>query len=219
MSPPRPSLFGLFKNLKGEFRTFIRQEIDLAKTEVSEKVSMIGKNSVSIAVGGFVAYAGLIVLLIGLGWLLGFAFTKAGLDPAMANFLGLAIIGLVIAGIGGALIAKGLSAFKKESIAPKRTLHTLQELKGGEKISVPEPDDKKEKDEFKFSSEELEDQVEQTEYQMGQTLDELGQRLSPRYINAQIKGRLQRNPYRAGGVALAIGVVSGLLLRRKMNHA
>ena len=178
---------------------------------------MVGKNVASIAIGGFIAYAGLIVLLIGLGWLLGFAFTKAGLDPAIANFLGLAIIGLVVAGIGGAFIAKALSAFKKESLAPKRTLHTLQELKGGEKLSMPEPDD--DKDETKFSSEELEDQVEQTEYQMGQTLDELGQRLSPRYINAQIKGRLQRNPYRAGGIALAIGIVSGLILRRKMTHA
>src|SRR4051812_36620668 len=68
-SPPRPSIIGLFKNLTGEFKTFIRQEVDLAKTEISEKVSMIGKNVASIAIGGFIAYAGLIVLLIGLGWL------------------------------------------------------------------------------------------------------------------------------------------------------
>jgi Putative Actinobacterial Holin-X, holin superfamily III/Protein of unknown function (DUF3618) len=216
---PKVSVLGLVRNLTGEFKTFIRQEIDLAKTEASEKVSMIGKNAVSIAIGGFVAYAGLIVLLIGLGWLLGFAFTRAGLDPALATFLGLVVIGLVVALIGAAFIFKALSVFKKESMAPQRTLHTLKELKGGEKMETANPKEHDQEEEMKFSSEELEDQVEQTEYQMGQTLDELGRRLSPKYINARIKGRLQRNPYRAGLVAIAAGVISGLLLRRKFQHA
>jgi len=209
---PKRSVVNLFKDLTVDFKTFIRQEVELAKTEVSEKVSMLGKNVASIAIGGFVAYAGLIVLLIGLGWILGFAFQKAGMEPALATFLGLAIIGLVIAGIGGAFIAKALSALKKESLAPKRTIHTLQEFKGGKTPEAPKP-------EFpKYSSEELEAQVEQTEYQMGATLDELGYRLSPKYINSRIKGKLQENPYRAGLIAVTIGVASGLLLRKKFRR-
>ena len=134
---PKTSLINLFKNLTADFKTFIHQEIDLAKTEISEKISMLGKNVASLAVGGFVAYAGFIVLLIGLGWLLGYAFQKAGLEPALATFLGLAIIGLVIAGVGGAFIAKALSALKKEPLSPKRTIHTLQEFKGGKTVASP----------------------------------------------------------------------------------
>ncbi len=210
---PKKSVLNLFRNLTTDFKTFIRQEIDLAKTEISEKISMLGKNVASIAIGGFIAYAGLIVLLIGLGWLLGYAFQKAGLEPALATFLGLAIIGLVIAGVGGAFIAKALSALKKEPLSPKRTIHTLQEFKGGKTVAAPEPE------EPKFSSEELEAQVEQTEYQMGATLDELGYRLSPRYLKAQLKGKLRKNPYRAGLIALGVGVLSGLLVRRKMRRS
>ena len=215
VSRTKRSIVNLIKNLTGDFKTFIRQEIDLAKTEISEKISMLGKNVASIAIGGFVAYAGLIVLLIGLGVLLGYAFQKAGLDPAMATFLGLAIIGLIVAGVGSAFIAKALSALKKEPLAPQRTMHTLHEFKGGK---APEPKAKKD-DEHKLSSEELEAQVEQTEYQMGATLDGLGYRLSPKYLNAQLKGKLRENPYGAGFVALAVGVIGGLILRRKFRKS
>jgi ElaB/YqjD/DUF883 family membrane-anchored ribosome-binding protein len=208
----RTSIFKLFKNFTGEFKTLVRQEIELAKKEISEKISMAGKNVASLAAGGFVAYAGLIVLLIGLGWLLGFAFQKAGLEPAFANFLGLAIIGLVIAMIGGVLIAKGLSSLKRNSMAPERTLHTLKELKGGKPVQteIEKPD---------FSSEELEEQVQQTQYQMGATLDELGYRLSPRYINARIKSKVRENPYRAGLIAISVGLLGGLVLRKRFQRA
>jgi ElaB/YqjD/DUF883 family membrane-anchored ribosome-binding protein len=210
---PKTSVLNLFKNLTADFKTFIRQELELAKTELSEKISMLGKNVASIAIGGFIAYAGLIVLLIGVGWLLGYAFQKAGLEPALATFLGLAIIGLVIAGVGGAFIAKALGALKQETLAPKRTIHTLQELKGGKTPETAKPELPK------FSSEELEAQVEETEYQMGATLDELGYRLSPKYLKSQLKGKLRENPYRAGLIALGVGLVGGLLVRRKLRRS
>ena len=55
---------------------------------------------------------------------------------------------------------------------------------------------------------------------MGATLDELGYRLeSPRYLNAQLKGKLRKNPYRAGLIALGVGVLSGLLVRRKLRRS
>ena len=41
---PRTSLMGLFKELKGEIRTFISQELALAKTEICEKIRYFARN-------------------------------------------------------------------------------------------------------------------------------------------------------------------------------
>ena len=80
---------------KDETKTFIKEEVQLAKTEISENISRMGRNAVGLVAGGFVAYAGLIVFLAGLGLLLGFAFEKLGLQPPLAAFIGFAIIGLL----------------------------------------------------------------------------------------------------------------------------
>lgn len=212
---PRTSVFRLMRLLTGDTRTLVRQEVQLAKTEISEKISRLGRNAAALAVGGFVAYAGLIVFLIGLGWLVGWALQKAGLDPVLANFIGLAGIGLVVIVVGCVLLFKGIKTISQESLAPQRTLHTLQELKGhpqgvtnGSTESKGHP-----------SSEELQARVEATENRMGETLDELGYRLSPQHINSEVKQRIQANPYRAGMIAMGAGLLSGLVLRRKFRHA
>src|SRR3954465_1290204 len=128
----RPSLFGLFGDLKDETKTFIREEVQLAKTEISEKISKMGRNAVSLVIGGFVAYAGVIVFLGGLGLLLAFAFEKLGLPSAMSGFLGLAIIGLLAAGVGYAFIAEAIKSFSSESMSPEKTIETLKDIKGHE---------------------------------------------------------------------------------------
>jgi len=112
------SLLGLFRALKGDTRTFVRQEIQLAKTELSEKISRFGKNAAALAVGGFIAYAGLIVFLIGLGWLISYAFQSLDMQPALASFVGLAIVGFLTISIGVIFLMKGLKTIQHESLAP-----------------------------------------------------------------------------------------------------
>src|SRR3954462_3501467 len=123
------SVLGLVKHLRDEIKTLLRQEIDLAKAEMSEKISLMGRNAASLAIGGFIAYAGLIVLLAGLGVLIAYAFESTGMDRALAGFLGLAIMGLVVMLVGGDFIFKALKTLWKQSLAPKRTIHTIQELR------------------------------------------------------------------------------------------
>jgi Putative Actinobacterial Holin-X, holin superfamily III len=211
------SILGLFKQLARESKIFVREEIQLAKTELSEKVSSKAKSGTNIVIGGFVAYAGLIVFLIGLGWIIGFALTKAGLEPLLAQFIGLAFIGVVIAGSGAFLLMKALKAMKAESVVPERTVHTLQELRGKQ----PEPLKKSEVEVLKpkVSSQELEKRVEHTEERMNEMLEELQRRVKPSYINAQIKGRLSEKPYRNSLVAVVLGVVSGFFVRAKLRRA
>ena len=122
------SLGQLLKELTHETSTLLKQEVDLAKTEMSEKASRVGANLGSLAVGGGVALLGALALL---------AFAIYGLqallrqlmDPDVAVWLAPLIIGVALAAIGYSLITKALETLKRESIAPQRTTQSLQENK------------------------------------------------------------------------------------------
>jgi hypothetical protein len=214
---PRRSILGLIHTLKDETRQLLRQEIQLVKAELSEKLSLVGRNAATAAAGGFIAYAGLIVFFMGLGWLVAWGLQKAGLEPVLAGFLGLAIIGVVVGGIGTVLLFKGLKSFSQESLAPQRTIHTLQRLKGNEH-EVAAAAAKADR-EPKRSSEEMQARVEATENRMNDTLDELGYRLSPGQIKARMTQRIQERPYRSGLVAVVAGAVSGFFLTRAARRS
>jgi predicted phage tail protein len=112
------SLGELFGELTKETTTLVRQEVALARTEMSQKVSKMGKDVASLAVGGAVAYAGFLAIL-------------AALIIILAQFipwwLSALVVGLVVAGIGYMLVQRGLSALKKEDLAPRQTIETIKE--------------------------------------------------------------------------------------------
>jgi ElaB/YqjD/DUF883 family membrane-anchored ribosome-binding protein len=213
------SIIGLVKELTANTKTFIRQEIELAKTEISEKAALFGKNAASMAIGGFVGFIGVMLLLVGLSFLASFGFEQLGLDRLMAAFAGFGAVGILIAAVGAVFIMKALSSFKKETLVPSRTIYTLQELKGEPAVTV-KLDKEKDKDaeENKPSSEDLQARVEETEERMGEALDELGKRLTPRYLNMQVKNRISENPYPVGLAAAGVGLLGGFLIRSKMRR-
>lgn len=100
--------------------SLIQLELELAKTEMSQKASRVGKNVGFLAAGGAIAYAGFLAILAGIIALLGL------LIPLWLSAL---IIGLVVASIGGALVMSGLKTLQQESVAPQKTLDTLKEDK------------------------------------------------------------------------------------------
>jgi hypothetical protein len=209
----RYSVLGLVRNLSNEVTTFIRQEINLAKTEISEKISAMGRNAVTLAIGGFVAYAGLIVLLIGLGALAAWGLEQAGLSPFVAGAVGVGGVGLLIAIIGGVMVLKGVKAMSKESFKPERTVQTLQDLKSRRQV-----DDVEKIKAHKPTSEELQASVEVTETMMSDTLGELGERLSPAHIKAEVGHRISEKPYKFSAVAMGLGLVSGLWMKSKIRR-
>jgi hypothetical protein len=205
---------GLIRNLTEDIKRLLRQEVELAKAEVSEKLSAFGRNAVSVAMGGFIAYAGMIVLLMGLGWLVAWVLQKAGLPPVLAGFIGLAGVGVLVAAVGAVLLITGLKAFSKDSLTPRRTIHTIQRLK------LPEPQiESKTESAPKRSSQEVQAQVLATEDRMTGAMSELGQRLTPRHINAQLKHRIEQKPYRSGLLAMAAGILSGWFLTRAARRS
>jgi len=210
------SFLKLVRDLGQEVRELVRQEITLAKTEVSEKIQYFGRNSVLVGIGAVIGYAGLIVLLLGLGFLAAWVIHLAGIQGLFASFLGLFGVGLVVIGISGGLLLKGIKALRTESLAPDRTLVTLKELKGNpNQTPSPKPAEK----EPRLSSKEMQTRVEATEDQLGETLDELARRLDPHYINDRVKRRIGEKPLHAGFLAAGAGLLSGVLIRRRFRRA
>lgn len=110
----------LFSELASETGTLIRKEVELAKTEMTAKASAAGRNAAAVAVGGAVAFMGAMALLAGI------ILALAMLIPLWASAL---LVGLIVAGIGGALVMKGLTSFKRIDPVPRETVKTLQEDK------------------------------------------------------------------------------------------
>ena len=62
MKQDRP-LGELFSELARETSTLVRQEVALAKAEIAQKTSQVGKNIGFLVVGGAVAYAAFLALM------------------------------------------------------------------------------------------------------------------------------------------------------------
>jgi uncharacterized membrane protein YgdD (TMEM256/DUF423 family) len=126
---PSSSIATLLRDLRDETTTLLRQEVELAKTEMSEKASHLMSNAIQIAIGGFVAYAGAIVLLFGLADLVGTILIRAGMEQDMATWLSRAIVGGLIILVGWLLLNKAKKALSSESLVPERTMESLRENK------------------------------------------------------------------------------------------
>lgn len=114
------SLGELFAELSRDTSTLVRQEVKLAKTEITEKAKTVGKDVAYMAVGGALAYAGLLVLLAAV------VIALAYVIPAWLSAL---LVGIVVVGIGAFLAYKGLSDLRNAELAPKQTIQSLQEDK------------------------------------------------------------------------------------------
>ena len=96
----------------------LRLEIQLAKTELAQKASRVGKNVGFLAAGGILAYTGFLAIIAGIIGVL------ALLLPFWASAL---IVGVIVAGIGGALILKGIKTLQQEQPMPQTTMQTIRE--------------------------------------------------------------------------------------------
>lgn len=113
------SLGELFSTLASDTGTLVRQEVELAKTEMTQKATRVGKDIGFLVAGGAVAYAGFLGILaaiaVGLGQL------------GVPWWLAVLIVGVVVAGIGGFLVMRGISALRQETALPQQTIDTLKE--------------------------------------------------------------------------------------------
>lgn len=113
------SIATLFSDLTQETTTLLRKEVELAKAEISEKVSQTQSGLTSFAIGGAIAYAGLLVLL---------AAAVYGLADLLDGNMGLSalIVGAVVAIIGYVLLWRGRRNLKAENLTLPRTAGSLR---------------------------------------------------------------------------------------------
>lgn len=123
------SIGSLFKELRDEMTTLLRQEVALAKTEMGEKVSKASRNTAYIAIGGAICFAGLMFLLVGVSALLYVGLVRAGLSHYLSGWLAPVITGAVVALIGYLMLQKGISTLKRMSMTPEKTVDSLKEDK------------------------------------------------------------------------------------------
>ena len=122
------SVADLIKDLGVESSTLVRQEIALAKTEVSETIAKSARNAAYIAAGAGVALCGLILLTHGLAWGVVTLLNRMGVTTHH-TWLGFLITGLIVAGVGYVVAQKGISTLKRQSLVPQKTVQTLKEDK------------------------------------------------------------------------------------------
>jgi len=113
------SLGELFGDLARDTGLLVRQEMELAKAEMTRSATRVGKDIGFLVAGGAVAYAGFLGILaaiaVGLGQL------------GVPWWLAILLVGLVVAGVGGLLVQRGLTALRREDLAPQRTIETIKE--------------------------------------------------------------------------------------------
>jgi hypothetical protein len=108
----------LFADLANETSSLVRNEVALAKVELTQKATKLGSNVGALVVGGAVGYAAVLALLAAVILLLNMVM------PAWAAAL---IVGLIVAGIAWLLIGKALTELRKTDLAPQQTVESLKE--------------------------------------------------------------------------------------------
>jgi hypothetical protein len=97
----------------------VRQEVGLATTEMTHKVTHAARDVAMIGVGALIAYAGLLAILAAI--IIG--LEAMGLEWWQAAL----IVGVAVAVLGAVLVQRGLAALKNTDLAPRETLETLKE--------------------------------------------------------------------------------------------
>jgi predicted phage tail protein len=115
------SLPALFSALTSETVDLVRQEIALARAEMSQKISTAQNAVTSVAIGAAILLAGLFILLQAV--VNGVAMF---LPPEMAPWLAPLIVGVVIAIIGYAMLKGGSAKLKPDNLMPHQTMDSLR---------------------------------------------------------------------------------------------
>jgi hypothetical protein len=112
------SFVDLLGDISHGLLSLVRDEMELAKTEMTQKAERTGKDLAYIGVGAAVCFVGFMALVAALA---------AGLALFMPLWLSCLIVGVVVGAVGFFLLRNGLKRLEKEDMVPRETLETLKE--------------------------------------------------------------------------------------------
>lgn len=114
------SIGELFGALSQDVALLVRQEGQLAKTEMQQKLNQVTRDLVSLASGGVVALVGGLAITAAIILLL---IDPIGIKPWLAAL----IVGAVMGLIGWMMLQKGLKDLKRTDPTPRRTVDTIKD--------------------------------------------------------------------------------------------
>src|SRR6185312_4020931 len=114
------SIGALFGELSQDVALLVRQEAQLAKTEMQQKMSKVTTDLASLATGGVVALLGGLALT---SFLILLLIDPIGLKPWLAALLVGALLGIV----GWVMLQRGLKNLKRTDPTPRRTVETIKD--------------------------------------------------------------------------------------------
>jgi Putative Actinobacterial Holin-X, holin superfamily III len=200
----------LIDDIRSELRLLLKEEVQLAKTEMSEKLSRLKRNLILVVAGAISAYTAVIFLLIGVATLIALGLQATGLSLLLSVGLGAIAVFVLVGAAGYILMAKGVAALD-ESLMPEKTLQTLgMEVKHDSEVVSKDP----------HSSDELQRQVERRQELVGQDLDNLKVRLMPkRLFRVFLAEQIKEHPFRLISIAAAATVASFQITRRLLKKS
>jgi hypothetical protein len=119
VSRDEQSLGELFNRLGTQLGTLIRQEMELARAELSASATRTARNASLIGAGAAVGYAAFLALVAAAIALL----ASIGLDTWIAALA----VAIVLGVVAFALVQRGRSELTAASLAPRRTIESLKE--------------------------------------------------------------------------------------------
>ena len=109
----------LITEISKDLSTLVRQEVALAKAEVTTEVSKTGKAAGMLGGAGFAGYMVLLFLSFALWW---------GLSNAMDQGWAALIVALIWAVIGAVLYFSGRGQLRRVHPKPERTIETVKQV-------------------------------------------------------------------------------------------
>jgi hypothetical protein len=125
-SPNNRSIPDLVSDAFGQLAKLVGNEFDLARAELADKASQVGRAAALIGAGAVVAIPALVLLLFAIAA----ALIRSGLSDPVAYL----ITGVGAAIVSAALVAIGLNRLSGDALKPSVTLDQVQR----DKIAVKE---------------------------------------------------------------------------------
>ena len=111
-------LGALISGVIKDLQDLLRAEVQLAKTELREDATGIGKALAFIAAGAFVGLVGLIFLIQAIVWIL---------DEFLNDWLAATIVAVALLVIAAILALSGKNKLSATNLKPEQTIETLKE--------------------------------------------------------------------------------------------
>ncbi|MDP9363698.1 MAG: phage holin family protein [Chloroflexota bacterium] len=111
-------LGALISGVIKDLQDLLRAEVQLAKTELREDATGIGKALAFIAAGAFIGLVGLIFLIQAIVWIL---------DEFVNDWLAATIVAVALLAIAAILALSGRSKLSATNLKPEQTIETLKE--------------------------------------------------------------------------------------------